>query len=97
MSPNALKEWMDFANANNIFGQGYQDRAGSYDPSGQRALWAARMASNGGGDHPDFFAEEPRNAMMEFAPRMERPMRAPMEDPLRPQIRNYIARMLGGR
>lgn len=70
--------------------------------NGEAALWARDMIGRGSATRsprPDFFADDetPRNAMMEFAPPMQRPMRSPVEDPMRPQIRNYIARMLGGR
>jgi hypothetical protein len=40
MNMNALRELMEFANQNQMFGQGWNSEASSYDPRGRRAQWA---------------------------------------------------------
>jgi hypothetical protein len=50
MNMNALRELMDFANKNEMFGQGWNSPTSSYDPRGQRARWAAEMASQQASD-----------------------------------------------
>lgn len=73
--------------------------------AGGRLQWALsqmdRFGGNGMGEKPDFFSGGPTNALAPYVQpdRFAGSMmpRRPMADPLRPQVNNYIARILGGR
>ncbi len=57
---NELAEWMKFANEHEMFGHGYSDSAGSYNPNARRAEWAVGQMEkqrNGGAGGPNFFGQ----------------------------------------
>ena len=106
---NALRAYMQFYR-DNLQGprQSYNTWDGAArmaNDDGAAALWARDMLDRAPAraERPDFFGsdEPPANAMATYmAPaRFDEPMptRARPADRLRPQITNYIARVLGGR
>lgn len=87
MNTNALRDLMEFANKNRMFGQGWSSPQSSYDPSGARAKWAAEMAMRQQEQPANFFAADDS---------MEAPPMAYVRPQPRPMREAVNGDMIGG-